>query len=130
MPDYITQKDLSDCKEKADEKAQKDRHDFGSKMQVQILRLDEKIDDKHTDIALLKQSATHMQTDITELKKSQKEWFEKISKAIEWLETKFATKAEFKWNKDRIDWFTKLLWIVWTLIITAILWAILKLIII
>ena len=126
----ITQKDLQECREKVEDKAQKDRHEFANKIQTEILRLDAKVDAKNTDTALLKQTATHMQSDITDLKRSQKDWFDKVTKAIENLETKFATKEEMKRNKEKIDWFTRFAWIVWWIIITAIMWWILKLIII
>ena len=126
----ITQKDLDVCRSKVQEQAQKDRNDVTNKIQKEVMRLDEKVDSTHTDIALLNQSAKHMQKDITDIKISQKEGFDKITKAIESLDTKFATKAEFEKNKDRIDWFTKFAWIVGSIIITAILWGILKVILI
>lgn len=83
---------------------------------------------------LMKQSHERMQLDLTELKTDVKEGFkqlwDKIEKQDERNDIKFATKDDHKRNSDRIDVIAKVLIWIAVLIWTAVLWAILKLVII
>ena len=126
----VTSKELLDCKDTVEKNftefkkdSLKNRHDYEDSLDLRLLDQDHRIDERNTDIALLKQSSVHMEKERWEIKDMLKE-FKKD------LYTQFATKAEFEKNQDRLDWFTKFAWIVASIIIAAILGWILKLIIV
>jgi len=96
MTNYVTHKDLADQMARLEKDAKNDRHDLKDFTVAEISRVESKIDSHDTTNALLKQSASHMQNDITEIKGLIKEMKKD-------LHNQFATKFEVKQNSDKID---------------------------
>lgn len=148
MSEYITKADLLQHEKEASERAkvtsdkeQKFRHDLRDQVHEDYLDIWEKVWNNDKDLALLKQSHNTMSENIKEIKEDMKEWFLNIENKMEdflkELPKHFATKEEHQANSIKIDqitdkqkkwdkWFVWALWILWT----ALMWAILKLIII
>ena len=120
----VTSEDLLKLKIELTDEQRKTKHETNNAIQKYISSLDE----YKTNQALLQQTQTSMKEDIKEIKTEIKEGFKEIKQAFENLPTHFATKEEHKSNSTRIDKIEKWVWWLIALIWTAIVWAILKLI--
>lgn len=120
----VTNEDLLKLKIELTDEQRKAKHETNNTIQKYISILD----DYKTNQALLQQTQTSMKEDIKEIKTEIKEGFKEIKEAFENLPTHFATKDEHKSNTTRIDKIEKWVWWLIALIWTAIVWAILKLI--
>lgn len=79
-----------------------------------------------TKLELLNQWHSMLKEEITELKEDTKEGFHKLESLINWLEKKFATKAEHRANARRIDLLQKIIfWVVGT-VLTGVVLAVLN----
>ena len=116
----VTYKDLNDLREEN----KKDRHELKNHISNQLAKIDSRVDDRNTDIELLKQWHNIMTKALEEIKKDTKEGFKEIKDLINGLDKKFATKADHTENKRRIDSISKILWFIWAAMWTAIIWAI------
>ena len=79
-----------------------------------------------TEIELLKQSHNVMQQDLKEIKEEQRAWHKELKDLINGLWDKFATKAEHKENSEKIALISKVLSLIWSTFILAIIGAILN----
>ena len=102
---YVTHKDLADQIARLEKDAKDDRHDLKDYTVAEISRVESKIDSHETTNALLKQSASHMQNDITEIK-------DLIKEMKKDLHSQFATKLEVKQNSEKINSVVKILWFI------------------
>lgn len=97
------------------------------------MKTEERISSMQQAQALAQQSHERMQQDLNKLTKTVEEGFEKLWEKFdtqrEENERKYATKDDHKRNEDRIDAVVKaLLWVV-AIIVTTVIWAVLKLVI-
>lgn len=116
----VTSEDLLKLKIELTDEQRKAKHETNNAIQKYISSLDE----YKTNQALLQQTQTSMKEDIKEIKTDLKQ----IINKFDTLPTHFATKEEHKNNSTRIDKIEKWVWWLIALIWTAIVWAILKLI--
>ncbi len=133
MKDCVTKAEMLEYWKEIVDKEQELRHDQAKVFQQTILkwseRVDmiyEKIEDHRTELALVNQQQGNMQKDIDKIA----DWIDLINWKLDNLPKTFATKEEHGNNSKRIKsiengiwWF---IWIVWV----AIVWAVLKLILI
>lgn len=126
----ITKSDLLESENRINKEQQEARHQQNSSIQSALIKADEalnenKILNKSVDLMSkeIKELKDSQKEWFIELKNSQKEWFENISKELKdyiiSADNKYATKSE-------INTISKIIWTIWTIIITAIVWAILK----
>ena len=116
----VANEDLLKLEMKLTDEQRKAKHETNNALQKYISSLDE----YKTNQALLQQTQTSMKEDIKEIKTDLKQIINKFDN----LPTHFATKEEHKNNSTRIDKIEKWVWWLIALIWTAIVWAILKLI--
>lgn len=105
-----------------------DRHDIKGEVQRHITRLDCKLEDHHLDIELIKQWNKTMTKEFGKLEETVEKGFDEIKWMFGNLDTKYATKAEHKENKDKLDMYWKIFIFIGSIIWLAIVSAILKLI--
>ena len=118
-PKQISKADLLELENRINKEQQEARHGQNTQIQNALIKVDEAL----TENKLTNKSVEIMNKEIKELKTETKEWFDKISEELK----EFIKSADSKYaTKNEINSISKIIWTIGTIIITAIVWAILK----